>query len=398
QQLWEERYAIIATLGLTPTPGDRFPTVHHRSPRDRVRQIYGPTLDEWKGEPDGTKLLYDVFGVDDMTEEQAREVRRDILELTYTVSGEENVILYEPSPTPPNVKKWEAGTAWPAANLSLRATEAFVKQYVLSTPKITVIVYEKHSYIPRYIDAIRGFTQSTPEEVRSVVMNTLRREPHYTAIMTLADKNPDYNEYDKAEAADRIIDSVDVAIRPVRIGASQFIAAFIYIDPPTQSATEWKAWRKALRTRVFSKGLGRAMLMTHKVRCTGCHGADHQSPQCPFNAKDIPGWHGTIKWQGGRATDGVDAPRAHDGAPPTQLGKKPSAQTSARPGPPQPQPSPLTTRREVLVTPYRAQPADSDSGPDTDEEDAPPAQPTRGKQASTWSHGAQQQQQQRGRR
>ncbi|OJT12696.1 hypothetical protein TRAPUB_10724, partial [Trametes pubescens] len=386
--LREERFAIIASLGLTPTPGKQFPPVHHRSPRDRVRQIYGPTLDEWKGEDEGTKLLYDVFGVDDITDEQARAIRRDLLELIFVYSGHDDVVLYEPSPTPPNVKKWEAGTAWPAANLGQRAVEAFLQQYVLSTPKITVIVYKSHSCIPRYVDAIRGFSQGTAEEVRTAVWRALRKEPHYTAIATLAGNNPDYSDYDKAEAADKIIDSLDVVIRPIRIGVSHFIAAFIYIDPPTQSAKEWKAWRLALRARVFTKGLGRATLMSHQVRCVGCHGADHQSPECPFNAEDIPGWHGTIKWQPGRAGNNGDNTDAYANTPPAQPTARTSTPSAARTGPPQPRAGPSTSRRDAPAPQYRATGEDSDSGPATDtEEYAPPTQHQRGKQVP-WSRNA----------
>ncbi|KAH9847171.1 hypothetical protein C2E23DRAFT_890234 [Lenzites betulinus] len=332
EQIWEARLDVIETMGLTPVPEGGFPKTQFRSSKDLTRCLHPASVAKWKAAEPGTAIIIDVYGQDNIPNQKAEDTHANIVHVITMATGMPKVDVEAPPRAGPGVRKWDAGTAWLATGLWKGAAELLVRLRVISTDDVTLVVYARAEEPQRYLTALTGFTNWDNAEIRQKVMDALKTDPAYTSIKTMVSTHPNYQKYrDYIEATMRAISTVKIEVRQVATKTGSMPAAFVYMDPPTLNAAHWETWRSGLLAHVFPNLSGRVKPMQRDLRCEGCHGADHQTHQCPLNANDIPGWKGTIAPRPNYFHEITMASAAGYVDHPRSPGPSTAAQTSAMP-------------------------------------------------------------------
>ncbi|KAI0350231.1 hypothetical protein OH77DRAFT_1573757 [Trametes cingulata] len=287
----------IAKLGLAPIQEEGNPAVHANSPRDRVRNIPDSKLKEWRTLPPRTYVLLDVYGEGDIEDGDPQKIYNNLQEALAKITGLANVSLEQPPRTPRGVSKEHATTVWLASGLYPAAVALLTMVHAWPTADITFFAYKEIEFIPRYLFAIKGFTQSDPDEVRLAVWKIFHKSPIYPSIHDLVQKNPDYVKRDHEQVTNEILRSIEVIIRPVNEEKHARLITHVYMTSPTRSAATWEAWRDGLRYplkgRPFSKEHPHLEISQRITHCKACHGADHLTTQCPYG--HLEGWDKVVE-------------------------------------------------------------------------------------------------------
>ncbi|KAI0358440.1 hypothetical protein OH77DRAFT_1435048 [Trametes cingulata] len=286
------RTAAIEKLGLAPLLVDGNPAIHANSPRDRVRNIPEAKLSQWCTEAPGTYVLLDVYGEGDFEDTDPQRIYDNLQAALFKITGLRNVKLEQPPRTPRTVSKEHATTVWFATGLYPAAVTLLAAVHAWPTADITFFAYKEIEFIPRYLFAIKGFTQKDQDEVRLAVWEVFRESPVYPSILNLVKKNPDYVGADHYEVTDNILSTIEVAVRPVNDEKHARLITHVYMTTPTRSAAMWESWRDGLRypgkERSLSEEHPHLEISQRITHCKACHGADHLTTQCPYG--HLEGW------------------------------------------------------------------------------------------------------------
>ncbi|KAI0360086.1 hypothetical protein OH77DRAFT_1419479 [Trametes cingulata] len=299
--LWDTRQQEIAKLGLAPLLNGPNPAVHANSPRDRVRHVPEAKLKEWrvKAAP-GTYALLDVYGEGDIEEADTQRICDNLQMALLRITGLNDVKLEQPPRTPKNVSKEHAATIWFASGLYPAAVALLATVHAWPTADITFFAYRETEFIPRYLFAIKGFTEKNQDEVRLTVWEVFHKAPIYPSILSLVKKNPDYAGQDHLEVTNSIIRSVEVSVKPVNDEEHARLITHVYMTSPTRSAAMWESWRDGLRYRTNGKPISQEhphLEISYRVtHCRACHGADHLTTQCPYG--HLEGWDKVVEGVG----------------------------------------------------------------------------------------------------
>ncbi|KAI0358039.1 hypothetical protein OH77DRAFT_1421314 [Trametes cingulata] len=303
--LQRDRAKEIEKLGLAPPSENGYPAVHANSPRDRVRNIPESKLREWRLETPGTYVLLDVYGEGDIEDTDPQRIYDDLQAALMKITGLGRVKLEQPPRTPKTVSKEHATTVWFASGLYPAAVALLVTVHAWPTANITFFAYKETEFIPRYLFAIKGFTQNDQNEVRLAVWELFHKSPILPSIQNLIMKNPDYVGMDHYEVTNAILSTIEVSIRPVNEEKHARLITHVYMTTPTRSAAMWESWRDGLRYPPKGKPLSEdhahlevSQRITH---CKACHGADHLTTQCPYG--HLEGWAKVTEGAGPRKTD-----------------------------------------------------------------------------------------------
>ncbi|KAH9856440.1 hypothetical protein C2E23DRAFT_882494 [Lenzites betulinus] len=330
-QIWEARLEVIETMGLAEEPAQGFPKIHFRNAYDLTRHHSDASIAKWKAAPAGTALILDVYGQDNVSDQRAEATHANLVRTIGMITGMPAVNLEAPPRASQGVRKWDAGTAWLGTNFWPGAAELLKRLRHVSTDTITFSVHERANEPQAFLTALTGFTSWDENEIKEKVMWELKTDPAYSSIKGMVSVHPDYQGYaNRSEATTALIKTVEVKVRRISTKTSEMPVAFIYVDPPTTNSKHWTEWRKGLETHVFSRMGGRVKIAQRDFRCEGCHGAEHQTHQCPLNPKDIPGWKGTVA---PRPTYFLDLPQQSAPQPQYQYQEKPRSPRPMTPTP-----------------------------------------------------------------
>ncbi|KAI0357631.1 hypothetical protein OH77DRAFT_1519499 [Trametes cingulata] len=303
--LRERRASEIAKLGLAPLLEHGNPAVHANEPRDRVRNVPEAKLKEWRLHPAGTYILLDIYGEGDIEDTDPQKIYDNLQAALYRITGLKNVTLEQPPRTPRAASKEHAATTWFASGLYTAAVALLTMVHAWPTADITFFAYKEIEFIPRYLFAIKGFTQNSQDEVRLAVWEMFHKAPVFPAILSLVRKNPDYVGMDHEKVANDILSTVEVAIRPVNEEKHARLITHVYMTSPTRSAAMWESWRDGLRYpdrgRVLSEDHPHLSVSQRITRCKACHGADHLTTQCPYG--HLEGWAKIAEGTGAQKPD-----------------------------------------------------------------------------------------------
>ncbi|KAI0360310.1 hypothetical protein OH77DRAFT_1508694 [Trametes cingulata] len=303
--LHASRVGEIAKLGLAPPLENGNPAVHANSPKDRVRNVPEAKLRDWRGEQAGTYVLLDVYGEGDIEDTDPQRIYDNLQAALKRITGLEKVKLEQPPRTPRTVSKEHAATTWFASGLYPAAVALLVRVHAWPTADITFFAYRETEFIPRYLFAIKGFTQNDQDEVRLAVWEIFREAPIYPSIYNLVKKNPDYIGMDHNRVTDDILSTIEVSIKPVNEEKHARLITHVYMTSPTRSAAMWESWRDGLRYPPKGKALSEDhphLEVSQRItRCKACHGADHLTTQCQYG--HLEGWAKISEGAGSRKTD-----------------------------------------------------------------------------------------------
>ncbi|KAI0359200.1 hypothetical protein OH77DRAFT_1509384 [Trametes cingulata] len=304
-KLKEKRMGEIEKLGLAPLLEHGNPAVHANDPRDRVRNVPASKLKEWRTKQPGTYVLLDVYGEGDIEDTDPQRIYDNLQAALYRITGLQNVALEQPPKTPRTVSKEHAATIWFASGLYPAAVALLTIVHAWPTADITFFAYKEVEFIPRYLFAIKGFTQSDQNEVRLAVWGIFHKSPVYSSILNLVKKNPDYVGMDHNKVANDILSTVEVAVRPVNDEPHARLITHVYMTSPTRSAAMWESWRDGFRYPIKGKAISEDhahLEVSQRItRCKACHGADHLTTQCPYG--HLEGWAKVVEGTGARRTD-----------------------------------------------------------------------------------------------
>ncbi|KAI0360564.1 hypothetical protein OH77DRAFT_698162 [Trametes cingulata] len=334
-KLRQERAAEIEKLGLAPLLEHGNPAVHANCPRDRVRNIPETKLKEWRTKTAGTYVLLDVYGEGDIEDTDAQRIYDNLQAALHKITGLQNVALEQPPRTPRTVSKEHATTVWFASGLYPAAVALLTMVHAWPTADITFFAYREIEFIPRYLFAVKGFTQSDQNEVRLAVWEIFHKAPVYPSILSLVRKNPDFVGMDHTKVVNDIISTVEVAVRPVNEERHARLITHVYMTSPTRSAATWESWRDGLRYpikgKAFSEEHAHLEISQRITRCKACHGADHLTTQCPYG--HLEGWAKIVEGTSARRPDQWRAktPRAGQGHHASEHGNVPAEEETGGP-------------------------------------------------------------------
>ncbi|KAI0358356.1 hypothetical protein OH77DRAFT_1519020 [Trametes cingulata] len=270
------RAGEIAKLGLAPPLEDGHPAVHANDPKDRA----------------GTYVLLDVYGEGDIEDTDAQRIYDNLQAALKRITGLGKVKLEQPPRTPRAVSKEHAATTWFASGLYPAAVTLLVTVHAWPTADITFFAYKETEFIPRYLFAVKGFTQDDHDEVRLAVWDIFRKTPIYPSIFNLVKKNPDYVGMNHTQVAEELLSTIEVAIRPVNEEKHARLITHVYMTSPTRSAAMWESWRNGIcyppKGRPFLEEHLHLEVSQRITRCRACHGADHLTTQCQYG--HLEGW------------------------------------------------------------------------------------------------------------
>ncbi|KAI0361560.1 hypothetical protein OH77DRAFT_1585645 [Trametes cingulata] len=290
--LWERRKEEIAKLGMAPTPDGHYPAIHLHFPTERVRNVPEAKAAERLEMQEGTWALIDVYGEGDVENTDVRRLSAKLENALKKITGLDRVKLEQPPRTPFGGAKQYASTIWFASGLYPAAVALLSEVHAWPTAEVKFFAYKETTVIPRYLFAVMGFTQDDKDEVRLAIWETMHKEPNYTSIRNLVEKNPDYEGLNADEVTNALISTVEVKIRPVSNKDGATLVTHVYMTTPTRSASVWQSWRDSYRFPPHGVYLNRdepqLEVSRRLTRCKGCHGADHLTPQCLYAHLD--GW------------------------------------------------------------------------------------------------------------
>ncbi|EIW58331.1 uncharacterized protein TRAVEDRAFT_20368 [Trametes versicolor FP-101664 SS1] len=329
-QLWNSRRAHFAALGMPPNPQGGYPEIHLRDPDDKLRNVHKATVASWRQKPE--RVALEPFGQDHISDAKASETHGALNRTLKAAFGDVPFGIIPPTRTQNGVQRWEAATAWMSHSWPPVVAMLLIVQRIWIFRDISFVATADASTPPKLLLPLIGLTRWEVYAIRELVMEEFTKDKVYEDLKTLVSANQDYASFaDKNVATCKVIDSLDVVVRDVVTKTKTTKVAYIYMDPPTKSSKFWVDWRDNLKVSPFSGETVRATVSRRQTRCEMCHGADHQTDQCPF--PHVAGWQtviekrGGYKGHGGRDDESGDdngdrASGKRKAAPPKSLGTR----------------------------------------------------------------------------
>ncbi|OJT08963.1 hypothetical protein TRAPUB_97 [Trametes pubescens] len=300
-QLWNDRRAHFAALGMPPNPQGGYPEIHLRGPDDKLRNIHKNTVANWRQKPE--RVALEPFGQDYISDARATETHGLLDKTLKAAFGIGTFGIIPPTRSQNGVQRWESATAWMSHSWPPVVAKLLVAQRIWIFRDISFVATDDAPAPPRLLLPLAGLTCWEEEAVRELVIEEFTRDKVYEDLKVLVKANQDYASIeDKNEATCKVIDSLEVVVRDVITKSKSTKAAYLYMDPPTKSSKFWEDWRDGLKASPFSGETVRATVSRRQTRCEMCHGADHQTDQCLF--PHVTGWRTVIEKRGGYKGNG----------------------------------------------------------------------------------------------
>ncbi|KAH9847293.1 hypothetical protein C2E23DRAFT_890111 [Lenzites betulinus] len=281
-------------FSFTPTPPGGFPEIHQPAPEGLIRDLDPSRVRAIWEQPEGTAILFQVANVGFPRPGQSRVLTEVLTDVLQHITGESNFIVVAPEPTwTPNPMERGSPTCWAALRLSKQAVSRITSQRVWSCREITIYAYERTLRIPRHLATIGGYAHNSDNDIESTIRETFAGDAIWPIIVQLVQANPRFAHTSAEEAADAIVESLDVRVTKLSNGN---INAAVYCDSPTASAERWVQWRDYILTVPFRSLINSPGIARPVGTCGGCHSADHTTHTCPF--PEIEGWNAPLPGTG----------------------------------------------------------------------------------------------------
>ncbi|EIW51371.1 uncharacterized protein TRAVEDRAFT_25106 [Trametes versicolor FP-101664 SS1] len=249
------------------------------------------------------------------------------------VTGEKGFEITKPDKETMGLQDGDYGRAWLIHGLSPFGRALFRTQSAWLTRDVTLKLISTYRGLSRYVASYKGFDHDKVERVRGALLETLGESGDLAALASILSENnghrPGVNYDLMAEEEIRKMEIVVYreTLRSQTTSAAggsneepkgEYIAS-LYCDPPVREPLyhAWLEWCQNVANRELTSTFhDDAAVPWFPVRCTACHGCDHDRINCPFAR--IPGWDGAlrVKFEENGAnftTEAPPPPHASDG-------------------------------------------------------------------------------------
>ncbi|KAK7688525.1 hypothetical protein QCA50_008063 [Cerrena zonata] len=241
-------------------------------------------LDWWKDCRDA--VIIQVFGTNAWNEDTPYILTM----LTNTLRG----LVGLPSPNlaapnpPADIRSYR-----PSSFLLVRPPKAvydrLVEQFCWSTPDIAFFAYKMEFSLPRYIGPFVGFTTADVDHVRDAFTRHIGSDATRMHVNFYRSSNNAIRSMPLDDIMAALLNSIEVdTFYIAECNRPEILVANLYIDSPTNDASQWLGWQAHLRNIVYTTQFHGNGVKRDLFKCSGCHGDDHPRGKCPF--PQLEGW------------------------------------------------------------------------------------------------------------
>ncbi|TFK80561.1 hypothetical protein K466DRAFT_605231 [Polyporus arcularius HHB13444] len=237
---------------LADDPQDRRWEVHYDDPE---RLVCGQS-DDWQRElwKDSTVVMFTAYNYRYTTNGVVnRHVESAVTSITAFVTGETNFNVVPPDPDRVNtVNVRDLPFTWGIRGLSADGAARMTAAQVASTKDVSIIIYPKRLENPRWICSLVGFLRPDAGVIRAAVMDVLSTPSMHDWLDKMTRASTSLRRIPAENRVEYVLNSLEVRIADLE---DDDFMANIYMIPPTDSMTEWRAWVAHLRTQRFNNFL-----------------------------------------------------------------------------------------------------------------------------------------------
>ncbi|KAL1938552.1 hypothetical protein VTO73DRAFT_11575 [Trametes versicolor] len=359
-QSWAAMLVQQGIVEVLPEPEGGFPEKHGRGVDSLLRGLSAKKREKWRLYDPDTDFIVQIHGTTDFFDTPAcraylRAIETLFIKCLELLTGETGFRVFRPSKDKGAPLGGEFATAWLLKNPPGRSKQILRTQDCWPMKDLTFYLTRVYAGVSQYLGSYRGFDHDDEQEIRDALTDTLREYGCFESLARLLrEAGGSVAGVDYALEAAQVVASIHLKIFREKCdkGKGEIIAS-LYRAPPVGPAYHgaWYLWTQTIVDLTLTSELVDSALPWKPQRCTGCHGGDHDKPNCPFES--IPGWFGNLNvdFKAHGATFQTAPPPSEQRTPPPGdfRGAAPATSTA------------LDDRRQVFYRPQHAHNAANNS-------------------------------------